>query len=113
MQEANTDKNFVTTVRVWKDLSFQDIAKKGLKYGDEGQEAEMTQVEGYTEQHRLLLDWFAKRTNDLVKEVINSDRLVPSPCAIACAIVVDVYGYSVNLEKLLGEHNGSHTNLCL
>jgi len=33
MQAANRDENFVTTVRVWKDLSFQDVAKKG--YGDE------------------------------------------------------------------------------
>ena len=56
-------------------------------------------MEGYTEQYRLLLDLFAKKTNDLVKEVI-SNSLVPSPSAI----VVDAYGYSVNLEKLLGEH---------
>jgi len=100
MQAANRDKNFVTTIRVWKDLSFQDVAKKDFKYGDEGPEAEKKQVEGYTEQYRLLLDLFAKKTNDLFKEVITSNRLVPSPCAI----VVDAYGYSVNLEKLLSEH---------
>jgi len=113
MQAANRDKTFVTTIRVWKDLSFQDVAKKGLKYGDEGPEAEKKQVGGYTEQYRLLLNLFAKKANDLVKEVIISSRLVPSPCGIACVIVVDVYGYSVNPEKLLGEHNGSHANLCL
>jgi len=90
----------VTTIRVWKDLSFQVVAKKGLKYGDEGPEAERKQVEGYTEQYKLLLDLFAKKTSDLVKEVIISNRLVPSPRAI----VIDAYGYSVNLEKLLSEH---------
>jgi len=40
------------------------------------------------------------KTNDLVKEVIISNRLVTSPCPI----VVDAYGYSANMEKLLGEN---------
>ena len=100
MQAANRDEIFVTTVRVWKNLSFQDVAKKGLKYGDEDPEAEKKQMEEYTEQYRPLLDFFTKKTNDLVKEVIISNRLVTSPCAI----VVDAYGYSANMEKLLGEH---------
>jgi len=47
IQEANRDENFVTTVRVWKNLSFQDVAKKG--HGDEDPEAEKKQMEEYTE----------------------------------------------------------------
>ena len=88
---------FVTTVRVWKNLSFQDAAKKG--YGDEDPEADKKQMEEYTERYRPLLDFFTKKTNNLVEEVI-SNRLVTSPCAI----VVDAYGYFTNMEKLLGEH---------
>ena len=99
MQAANRDEIFVTTVRVWN-LSFQDVAKKGLKYGGKDPEAERKQMEEYTEQYRPLLDWFAKKTNDLFKEVIISNRLVPSPCAI----VVDAYGYSANMERPLGEY---------
>ena len=57
-------------------------------------------MEEYTEQYRPLLDFFTKNTNDLVEEVIISNRLVTSPCAI----IVDAYGYSANIEKLLGEH---------
>ena len=98
MQAANRDEIFVTTVRVWKNLSFQDVAKKG--YGDEDPEAEKKQMEEYTESYRPLLDFFTKKTNDLIKEVIISNRLVTSPCAI----IVDAYGYSANMEKLLGEH---------
>jgi len=34
MQAANRDKNVVMTTHVRKDISFQDVAKKGLKYSD-------------------------------------------------------------------------------
>ena len=98
-QTANRDEIFVTTVRAWKNLQFQDVAKKGLKYGDENPEAERKQMEEYAEQYKPLLEFFSKKTKDLVKEVIISNRLVTSPCAI----VVDAYGYSANMEKLLGE----------
>ena len=96
IQEADRDEIFVTTVRVWKNLSFQDVVKKG----HENPETEKKQMEEYTEPYRPLLDFFTKKTNDLVKEVIISNRLVTGPCAI----VVDAYGYSANMEKLLGEH---------
>jgi heat shock protein beta len=47
MQALNRDEIFVTTVRVWKNLSFQDVAKKGLKYGDENPETEKKQLEEF------------------------------------------------------------------
>ena len=72
----------------------------GLKYGDENPETEKQQLEDFTKQYKPLLDFFTKKTKDLVKEVIISNRLVTSPCAI----VVDSYGYSANMEKLLGKH---------
>jgi len=106
IQEANRDEIFVTTVCVWKNVSFQDVAKKG--YGDEDPEAERKQMEEYTEPYRPLLDIFTKTTNDLVKEVITSNRLVTCPCAI----VVDGYGYSANMKKLLGEHKCLSRYLC-
>jgi len=52
-------------------------------------------MEVYTEQYRPLLDFFTKKTNDLVKEVLISNHLVTSPCTI----VVDAYGYSANMER--------------
>jgi len=61
MQAVNRDEIFVTTVRVWKDLSFQDVAKKGLKYGGSDPEAEKKQMEEYTEQYRPLLDFSLRR----------------------------------------------------
>lgn len=97
---VHRDEIFFTTVRMWKNLSFQDVAKKGLKYGDEDPKVEMKQMEEYAEQYKPLVEFFTKKTKDLVKEVIVSNRLVTSPCAI----VVDSQGYSANMEKLLGEH---------
>lgn len=104
----NRDEIFVTTVRVWKSLSFQDVAKKGLKYGDENPETEKEQLETFTKQYEPLIEFFTKKTKDIVKEVIISNRLVTSPCAI----VVDSFGYSANMEKLLGKHKPSRANLC-
>lgn len=104
----NRDEILVTTLRAWKNLSFQDVAKKGLKYGDENPETEKQQLEMFTKQYEPLVDFFTKKTQDLVKEVIISNRLVTSPCAI----VVDSYGYSANMEKLLCKHKGSLANLC-
>jgi len=100
IQDVNRDEILVTTVRVWKNLSFQDVAKKGLKYGDENPEMEKQQLEKFTEEYEPLVAFFTKKTQDIVKEVIISNRLVTSPCAI----VVDSYGYSANMEKLLGKH---------
>jgi len=57
-------------------------------------------MEEYTEKYGPLLDFFTMKTNDLVKEVIISNRLVTSPCPI----VVDAHGYSANMKKLLGEN---------
>jgi len=74
--------------------------KKALKYGDENPEVEKQQLEKITEEYEPLVAFFTKETQDLVKEVVISNRLVTSPCAI----VIDSYGYSANMEKLLGKH---------
>jgi len=100
VQAANRNEIFIMTIHVWKNLLFQDVAKTGLNYGDDDPEAEKKRVDEYTQQYRLLLDLLTKKTNDLVKEVIIPNHLGTSPCAI----VVDGYGYSTNMEKLLGEH---------
>jgi len=106
MQAANREQNFVTTIRVWKDLSFQDVAKKGLKYGDEGPEAEKKQVEGYTEQYRL-------RTCSLRRPTILSRKSSPTVWFPAL-----VQSWSMRMVTLSTWRsfsvsiNGSHANLC-
>ena len=34
------DEVFITNVRRWKKIGFQDVAKAGLKFGDEGMHTE-------------------------------------------------------------------------
>ena len=95
MQAVNRDEIFVTTVRVWKDLSFQDVAKKG--YGDEDPEAEKKQMEEYTEQYRPLLDFSLRRPT------ISSRRL-SSPTVRLPALVRSSSVRMVTIEKPLGEY---------
>lgn len=50
-----------------------------------------------TDQYKPLLEWFRKEATNVVRDVVISNRLVTSPCAI----VADTYGYTANMEKML------------
>lgn len=50
-----------------------------------------------TEQYKPLLEWFRKEAINVVRDIVISNRLVTSPCAI----VADTYGYTANMEKML------------
>ncbi|EKM59171.1 uncharacterized protein PHACADRAFT_249432 [Phanerochaete carnosa HHB-10118-sp] len=97
------DEILLQQLRVWKKMSFQDVAKSGLKFGDEEEdpEEEKERQKELTEQYKPLIDWFKKETNDFVRNVVISNRLVTSPCAI----VADAYGYTANMEKMLSAQN--------
>jgi len=84
----------------WKKIPFQDVAKAGLKFGDEELAAaeEKEQQNALTQQFKPLLDWLKAEANGVVRDVILSTRLVTSPCAV----VADAYGYTANVEKLIG-----------
>ncbi|PVG03593.1 heat shock protein Hsp90, partial [Serendipita vermifera] len=101
------DEIFVSNLRVYGGMRFQDVAKKGLQYGDEDIEKEKKELEKFKEDYKPLVDFFVKSTKEAIKDgrspffiVVISNRLVTSPCAI----VVDSFGYSANMEKLLASH---------
>ena len=50
-------------------LPFQDVAKSGLKFGDEDEdpEEEKQRQKELTEQYKPLLDWFRKETAEIVR----------------------------------------------
>ena len=75
------------------------MAKSGLKFGDEDEdpEDEKERQQELTETYKPLLDWFKKEVQGIVRNVVISNRLVTSPCAI----VADTYGYTANMEKML------------
>ncbi|TBU32908.1 heat shock protein Hsp90 [Dichomitus squalens] len=94
------DEVFITNIRRWKKIGFQDVAKAGLKFGDEDDaEGEAAELAAQTERYKPLIEWLRKevREKGAARDVIISNRLVIS----SCAIVADESGYTANLEKLI------------
>ncbi|KAI0750667.1 heat shock protein Hsp90 [Daedaleopsis nitida] len=95
------DEVFITNVRRWKKIGFQDVAKAGLKFGDEemSPEEEKEEQAALTEKFKPLIEWLRKEVRDkgAARDVVISNRLVTS----SCAIVADEHGYTANLEKLI------------
>jgi len=91
----------------WKKLPFQDVAKAGLKFGDEDKddEDEKELHKETTERFKPLLDWLKEQASDTVRDVVISNRLVTSPVAI----VADIYGYTANVEKLMNAASSKKT----
>ncbi|PCH41165.1 heat shock protein Hsp90 [Wolfiporia cocos MD-104 SS10] len=99
------DEIFVQNLRVWKRVSFQDVAKAGLRFGDEDMspEEEKEEQKALTEEFKPLLDWLKKEAKDVVRDVVISNRLVTS----SCAVVADMMGYTANIEKMMSSsHSG-------
>lgn len=93
------DEIFVQNIKVWKGLKFQDIAKVGLKFGDEDldEEEEKEQQKELTEKFKPLIEYLKKQAHDVVRDVVISNRLVSSPCAV----VADSHGYTANVQKMM------------
>ncbi|OJT08017.1 Endoplasmin, partial [Trametes pubescens] len=95
------DEVFITNIRRWKKIPFQDVAKAGLKFGDEemSPEEEKEEQARLTEKFKPLIEWLRKevREKGAARDVVISNRLVTS----SCAIVADESGYTANLEKLI------------
>ncbi|KAF4574637.1 heat shock protein 90 family protein [Pleurotus pulmonarius] len=97
------DEILVQNIRQWKRVPFQDVAKAGLKFGDEeAQKDEKAEMEAAKEKFKPLLDYLKKEAGDKVREVVISNRLVTSPCAI----VADQHGYTANVERMMSAQNG-------
>lgn len=99
------DEILMSHLRNWKGLQFQDVAKKGLKFGDEDEDAEEEKArqEKLKETYEPLLKYLKEESKDVVLDVLLSNRLVASPCAI----VADAFGYSANMERLMAAQTGN------
>jgi len=93
------DEILVQNLRHWKKVLFQDVAKEGLKFGDE--DSDMNEEDASPEKYKPLLDWLKEQTVGLARDVLLSNRLIKSPCAI----VADSYGYTANVQKLMNAAN--------
>ncbi|KAG6880046.1 hypothetical protein C0992_007363 [Termitomyces sp. T32_za158] len=97
------DEILFGNLRQWKNVPFQDVAKAGLKFGDENENAEEEQEEQkrLAEKFKPLLEWLKAEAKDLVRDVVISNRLVKSPCAI----VAETGGYTANVQKMMAASN--------
>ncbi|KAF8489119.1 heat shock protein Hsp90 [Gautieria morchelliformis] len=97
------DEILYTKLHTWEKLTFQDVAKTGLKFGDEDEdpEDEKAQLLALTEKFQPLITWLKNETSSVVLDVTLSNRLVTSPCAI----VAQMFGYSANMERLMNAQN--------
>jgi len=97
------DEVLLHNIKKWKGIPFQDAAKAGLQFGDEDLDAEeekarQTEIK---EKFKPLLSWWKVQAEGLVRDVVISDRLVTSPCAI----VADAMGYTANFQRLMKASN--------
>ncbi|KAH8830866.1 Hsp90 protein-domain-containing protein [Flagelloscypha sp. PMI_526] len=97
------DEIFVQNVKSWKKVRFQDIAKAGLKFGDEeGDEAEeKKQMDEWKKEYEPLISYLKIEANNAVRDVKISNRLVTSPVAI----VADSHGYTANMARMMSASN--------
>jgi len=97
------DEIFVNNIRKWRGIPFQDAAKAGLKFGDEklDPDEEKAQKKEWQEKFKPLTVWLKKQADDIVRDVVISDRLVTSPCAI----VADERGYTANIQRMMSASN--------
>ncbi|KAI0036712.1 heat shock protein Hsp90 [Vararia minispora EC-137] len=93
------DEVLVNNLKKWKGIPFQDAAKAGLKFGDEKLDSDEDKALRKEEQDRFepLTKWLKKQVDEVVRDVIVSDRLVSSPCAI----VADERGYTANIQRMM------------
>ncbi|KAJ3741155.1 Hsp90 protein-domain-containing protein [Lentinula detonsa] len=99
------DEIFVQNIRRWKNVPFQDIAKVGLKFGDEDadEEEELQQQQNAAEKYKPLTEYLKKQGHSVVRDVVISNRLVTSPVAI----VADSFGYTANVQRMMAANPGA------
>lgn len=63
------DEIFVQNIRKYKGFKFQDVAKAGLVFGDEGltPEEELDQQKEWTEKYKPLIDWLKAEASNVVR----------------------------------------------
>ena len=76
---------------------FQNVAKEGLKFGDED-EKQKKKKEALEKEYEPLMKWLKDDAlKDTIEKATVSDRLTDSPCAL----VASSYGWSGNMERIM------------
>jgi len=97
------DEMVAGAVGSYDNMRFQDVAKKGLLFGDEDkvEEARKVEEEEFKTRFGPLMTYLKKELEEGVSEVVISTRLTTSPCAV----VADSYAWTGNMERLMAAQN--------
>jgi len=90
------DEYLVSAFTDFNGKKFQNVAKAGLKFGDEDDET-LEEEKKLNEEFKPLATLLSKKLSDSIEKVVVSNRLTTSPCAI----VAQEYGWSGNMERLM------------
>ncbi|KAI9617571.1 hypothetical protein H4Q26_012869 [Puccinia striiformis f. sp. tritici PST-130] len=92
------DEMITSSLANFEGMKFQDVAKKGLEMGDEDEEGdEKEALKSYKTQFEPLSKWVKEELAEFVSDVVISNRLTTSPCAV----VADSYAWTGNMERLM------------
>ncbi|GAA5912171.1 hypothetical protein JCM6882_003074 [Rhodosporidiobolus microsporus] len=94
------DEMLVNSVPTYGGLRFQDVAKDGVKFGDEDDD-EKADEEEFKSTFAPLVAYLKKELAEFVDKVTLSNRLTTSPCLVTSG----TYGYSGNMERLIAAQN--------
>lgn len=100
------DEMLVSSVPTFEGLRFQDVAKEGLTFGDEDEDAE--EEAQLKTQFEPLAKYLQKQLAESVDKVIISTRLTNSPCVVTVA----KHGHSANMERLVSLHEYHARPIC-
>ncbi|KAM0750396.1 heat shock protein Hsp90 [Meredithblackwellia eburnea MCA 4105] len=98
------DEMLVSAIGSYEGLKFQDVAKKGLKFGDEDDDQDAKdEEESLKATFEPLANYLKKQLSESVNEVVISNRLTTSPCLV----VTDSYAWTANMERLMAAQNSA------
>ncbi|KAI3648397.1 hypothetical protein MP228_006251 [Amoeboaphelidium protococcarum] len=89
------DEYLVQSIPDFEKKRFQNVAKDGLKFGDESDESQ-DKLDALNTEYKPLTEYFKTVLGSQIDKVSVSNRLTKSPCAI----VASQYGWSGNMERL-------------
>lgn len=92
------DEPMMEALAQFAGLKAQDVAKKGLEYGDEELDAaESAELADAQAEFAPLSEWLKARFAGQIADVVITNRLVTSPCTI----VVDSMGWTANMQRVM------------
>ena len=90
------DEYVVQSMPEYEGKKFQDVAKEGLTFSDEGSAAKQ-RLESQQEEYKPLTDWLKDTAlTDVIEKATVSNRLIDSPCALVAA----QWAWSANMERV-------------